>query len=180
MVYIILGNGFEEIEAVAPLDILRRGGVDAVFAGVGAKKICGTHGIEINCDILSDDIELDKADMLVIPGGLGGVNSIKADSAVMAKIKSAHEQGTAVAAICAGPTVLYELGILNGVKATCYPGMEKEMPNAEIDISASVCRDGDIITGRGPGAALDFGFVLLRHLNGAEVEEKVKTGMVFR
>lgn len=180
MVYIILGKGFEETEAIAPLDILRRGGVYAVFAGIGGKTVSSAHGIEIGCDILSDDIDLDKADMIVIPGGLEGVKSIKSDKAVMDKIKTAHDRGTALAAICAGPTVLYDAGVLNGVNITCYPGMESEMPNAEVDISKAVCIGGKIITGRGPGAALEFGFALLRYLKGADIEEKVKEAMIFR
>lgn len=177
MVYILLGKGFEEIEAVAPMDILRRGGVDAAFAGIGGLCVEGAHGIAVNCDVNAEDIELENTDMLVVPGGLGGVESICASESAMGKIKQAGERGIALAAICAGPTVLYKLGILNGVKAVCYPGMEEEMPGVDFgDAPASV--DGKIITGRGPGAALDFGFELLRYFKGGEAVEKLRKDMV--
>lgn len=178
MVYVILGKGFEEIEAVAPVDILRRGGVDVAFAGVDGMKITGAHRIDVCCDMTVDEIDLSKAELIVVPGGLGGVNSIKASKSAMEQIEKAHQNGVALAAICAGPTVLYELGILDGVKAVCYPGMEAEMPKAEFDTSVPACRDGKIITGRGPGAALEFGFALLDYLKGSEVVAALKKDMV--
>lgn len=177
MVYILLGNGFEEIEAVAPLDILRRGGVEAKFAGVGGLIITGAHGIAVNCDVAAEDIDIDKADMLVVPGGLGGVESISGNETAMSKLKMAGENGVALAAICAGPTVLYRLGLLNGIKAVCYPGMEEEMPGVEFAQSA-VCADGKVITGRGPGAALEFGFELLRYFKGDEAVAELRSSMV--
>lgn len=177
MVYIILGKGFEEIEAVAPLDILRRGGVKASFAGIGGLTVEGAHGIAVNCDIAVEDISLNDTDMLVIPGGLGGVESISGCTAAMELIGKAWEQGKALAAICAGPTVLYELGLLKGAKAVCYPGMEEEMPGVDFGVSPA-CTDGKIITGRGPGAALDFGFELLRYFKGDEAVNSLKQSMV--
>ncbi|MDD6189164.1 MAG: DJ-1/PfpI family protein [Clostridiales bacterium] len=177
MVYILLGKGFEEIEAVAPLDILRRGGVEAAFAGIGGMSVEGAHGIVMNCDLNADDIDLDKTDMLVIPGGLGGVESISGCEEVMTKIKNAGEKGIALAAICAGPTVLHRLGLLKGVKAVCYPGMEEEMPGT-IFGKAPACVDGKIITGRGPGAALEFGFELLRFFKGDEAVRAMGNSMV--
>lgn len=177
MVYILLGRGFEEIEAIAPLDILRRGGVDAVFAGVGGKTVEGAHGISVNCDIAVEEIMPENIDMLVVPGGLGGVESIMACQNAMELIKNAGEKGIALAAICAGPTVLHSLGFLNGVKAVCYPGMEEEMPGGEFGDSPA-CADGKIITGRGPGAALEFGFELLRYFKGSEVVADLRKSMV--
>ncbi len=177
MVYILLGKGFEEIEAVAPLDILRRGDVAAAFAGVGGISVEGAHGITVNCDVSVDDIDLSNADMLVVPGGLGGVESISASETAMEKLKAAGEEGIPLAAICAGPTVLYKLGFLQGVKAVCYPGMEAEMPGADFGSTPS-CIDGRIITGRGPGAALEFGFELLRYFRGDEAVENLKNSMV--
>lgn len=177
MVYIILGKGFEEIEAVAPLDILRRGGVEAEFAGIGGMNVEGAHGIVIKCGLNADDIDLSKTDMLVIPGGLGGVDSISGCEEVMAKMKNAGERGIALAAICAGPTVLHRLGLLKGVKAVCYPGMEEEMPGSVFE-DAPTCVDGTIITGRGPGAALEFGFELLRFFKGDEAVRALRSSMV--
>ncbi len=177
MVYILLGKGFEEIEAVAPLDILRRGGVETVFAGIGGMTIEGTHGIAINCDVAVEAIKSKDIDMLVIPGGLGGVESIMASATAMELIKTAGEGGIALAAICAGPTVLHELGFLKGVNAVCYPGMEEEMPGGIFGDSPS-CVDGKIITGRGPGAALEFGFEILRYFKGDEAVESLRKSMV--
>ena len=177
MVYILLGKGFEEIEAVAPLDILRRGGVEAAFAGIDGMTVEGAHGISINCDVALEQIEKDSIDMLVIPGGLGGVESIMACRPAMELIKNAGETGVALAAICAGPTVLHKLGFLNGVNAVCYPGMEVEMPGTQFGETAS-CADGKIITGRGPGAALEFGFEILRFFKGDEVVNELRKSMV--
>lgn len=177
MVYIILGKGFEEIEAVAPLDILRRGGVEAAFAGISGLTVEGAHGIAVVCDIAVENIDLDDADMLVIPGGLGGVESISGSRKAMDLIKKAGEQGKALAAICAGPTVLYELGLLGGIKAVCYPGMEGDMPGTEFGTSAAVT-DGNVITGRGPGAALEFGFELLRFFKGDDAVKALREAMV--
>lgn len=177
MVYILLGKGFEEIEAVAPLDILRRGGIEAAFAGIGGKTVEGAHGISVNCDIAVEDIKPENIDMLVVPGGLGGVESIMASQTAMELIKNAGEKGLALAAICAGPTVLHKLGLMNGVKAVCYPGMEEEMPGGEFGNSPA-CVDGKIITGRGPGAALEFGFELLRYFKGSDVVNELRKSMV--
>ncbi len=177
MVYILLGKGFEEIEAVAPLDILRRGGVEAVFAGIGGLTVEGAHGIAINCDTSVAAIKQDDIDMLVVPGGLGGVESILSSQTAMELIKNAGDKGIALAAICAGPTVLYKLGFLNGVKAVCYPGMEEEMPGGKFGESPA-CVDGKIITGRGPGAALEFGFELLRYFKGSDAVEELRKSMV--
>ncbi|MBR6654197.1 MAG: DJ-1/PfpI family protein, partial [Oscillospiraceae bacterium] len=149
MVYILLGKGFEEIEAVAPIDILRRGGVAAAFAGIDGTTIEGAHGIAIKCDLTVEAIKPENIDMLVVPGGLGGVESIMSSQTAMELIKNAGESGIALAAICAGPTVLHKLGFLKGVKAVCYPGMEEEMPGGEFGESLA-CVDGKIITGRGP------------------------------
>jgi len=177
MVYILLGKGFEEIEAVAPLDILRRGGVEAAFAGIGGMTVEGAHGIAVNCDILVEAIKPENIDMLVVPGGLGGVESIMGSQTAMDLIKCAGEKGVALAAICAGPTVLYTLGFLDGINAVCYPGMEEDMPQGKFGDSPA-CVDGKIITGRGPGAALEFGFELLRYFKGSDAVEKLRNSMV--
>ena len=128
MVYIILGNGFEEIEAIAPCDILRRGGVEVQFAGIGGKKIIGGHGITVEADVTVE--EMQDAEMVILPGGLGGVESIRGSETAMNAVKNAWESGKFVCAICAAPTILAQLGITDGKKATCYPGMENEMGTA--------------------------------------------------
>ncbi len=177
MVYIFLGNGFEEIEALSVCDILRRGGIDVKLAGVGGLKITGGHGITVTADILVSGIQLDRAEMLVVPGGIGGVESIERSTECSDIIKNAAKKGTPLAAICAGPRVLARLSLLNGKKITCYPSMEMEMTGALADTTKSIMSDGSLITGRGAGAALDFAFMLLEALKGQAVAEKIRLGI---
>ena len=178
MVYIILGTGFEEIEAVAPVDILRRGGVEVSFAAVGERKlVSGAHGIAIEADVLFSEMHPRGDDYIVIPGGMDGVNSIKGDKTAMDKIKAAAESGTKLAAICAGPSVLAELGLVEGRSITCYPGCESLMGGANVDISKSVV-DDNVITGRAPGSAIDFSLTLLCAIAGEETAASVRANLV--
>lgn len=179
MVYIILGKGFEEVEAVAPMDILRRGGVDAAFAGIGGKTVSGTHSIQITADTTVEKIDLAKTDMLIIPGGMGGVESIEGSKAAMELVKKAYEKGIPLGAICAGPRVLGRVGALKGKHAVCYPGMDSQMGGALIDNSRMACTDGNIVTGRGPGAAISFGLEVLKFLRGEKAAEQVAEGMTY-
>lgn len=179
MVYILLGNGFEEIEAVSPCDILRRGGVQVQFAGIGGRLITGGNGITVQADCTVEEMDLASMEMIVLPGGLGGVRSILGSEAAMNAIRYAHENGKFVTAICAAPTVLAGLGITDGKHATCYPGMEDQMGSAVME-DANAVADGRVLTGRAPGAALDFGYLLLETLKGAEVAAKVRGGMVYK
>ena len=179
MVYMILGTGFEEIEAVSPCDILRRGGVQVQFAGIGGTLVKGGNGITVQADCTVEDMDLDAMEMIVLPGGMGGVRSILSSEAAMNAVKTAYEQGKFVTAICAAPTVLAKLGITDGRHATVYPGMESEMGSAIME-DVNAIRDGRVLTGRAPGAALDFGYLLLEALKGTEVMEKVRSGMVYK
>ena len=181
MVYIILGQGFEEVEAVAPGDILRRGGVDVRYAAVGsALAVPGSVGIAVTAEVFAKDIAPKKGDTVLIPGGMGGVNSIKHDEAVMSMISKAAVCGAELAAICAGPSVLAKLGLLDGKNITCYPGCEKLMGRAICHCEQTTMLDGTLVTGRAPGAALDFGYALLAHIKGASVSENVREGMCYR
>ena len=181
MVYIILGEGFEEIEAVAPGDILRRGGAEVRYAAAGsALAVSGSTGITVTADLLAGDISPTKGDTVVIPGGMGGVNTIKHDEAAMAMIAKAARDGAELAAICAGPSVLAKLGLLDGRDITCYPGCEKLMGKARCHCEKVTVQDGTLVTGRAPGAALDFGYALLSHLKGVRVSEDVREGMCYR
>ena len=179
MVYIILGNGFEEIEAVSPCDILRRGGVEVKFAGIGGTLIRGGNGITVQADCTVEEMDLDAMEMIVLPGGMGGVRSILGSETAMAAIKTAYEKDRYVTVICAAPTILAKLGITDGKHATVYPGMETDMGSAIMEDTDAV-RDGKVLTGRAPGAALDFGYLLLETLKGSEVMEKVRGGMVYQ
>lgn len=179
MVYIILGTGFEEIEAVAPCDILRRGGVEVKYAGIGGTLIRGGNGIAVQADCTVEEMNLDAMDMIVLPGGMGGVNSILGSKAAMNAIQYAYEQGKLVAAICAAPSILAKLHITDGKHAVVYPGMENEMGSAMME-DVDAVRDGRVLTGRAPGAALDFGYLLLETLTNAETARKVRGGMVYK
>ena len=179
MVYIVLGHGFEEIEALAPCDILRRGGIDVMLAGIGGKTVKGGHGIEVTADCLVEDIDLDKADMIVFPGGSVGVESIADSAAAMTAMKNMYEKGKLVAAICAAPTLLAKLGILEGKKAVCYPGMEEEMAGAEVVQESGVVEDGNVITARAAGSSIDFGLAILERLKDKETAENVKNSIYY-
>lgn len=179
MVYILLGKGFEEIEAVSPCDILRRGGVEVQFAGIDGRLITGGNGITVQADCTVEEMDLNKMDMIVLPGGLGGVHSILGSETAMNAVRHAYENGKYVAAICAAPTILAGLGITDGRRAVCYPGMEDQMGSA-VMVDADAVEDGKVLTGRAPGAALEFGYLLLRTLKDAETAEKVRGGMVYK
>lgn len=179
MVYIILGKGFEEIEAIAPCDILRRGGVQVQFAGIDGLEITGSNGITVKADLTVEEMDLDAAEMIVLPGGLRGVNSILGSETAMNAVKYANAKGKYIGAICAAPTILAGLGCTNAKQATVYPGMESQMGPAALK-NAPVAADCNILTGRAAGSALDFGYLLLEKLKGAEVAEKIRTAMVYK
>lgn len=178
MVYIVLGTGFEEMEAVVPCDLLRRAGVDAQFVGIGSLDILGSRRITVKADCTETEAKWEEAEMIVLPGGLGGVASIEGSRIVMDAFKKAYEDGKFVAAICAAPTILAKLGITDGKKACCYPGMEEEMGNALME-SCGCVRHGKIITGRAAGSAFDFGLALIEALCGKEVSDRVATEVVY-
>lgn len=178
MVYFLVGKGFEETELVAPVDILRRGGVSVCMAGVGGREIEGAHGIVIRTDAEVGEIDLSQAEMIVLPGGMGGVTSVRGSAAALDAIRAVHAAGGCVAAICAGPTVLAELGLTEGKRAVCYPGMEGEMRGA-VMVDADAVRDGKLICGRAAGAALEFGLKLLETLKGGETAARVRAGIVY-
>ena len=179
MVYMLLGTGFEETEAIAPLDILRRAGIDVMTVGLNGKTVYGGHNIGIECDITIEQMDLTNLEMIVLPGGLGGVASIRACKQAMDAVQFAYENDKFTAAICAGPTVLADLGITNGKKAVCYPGCEDAMGTAEI-LNAAAFIDGKLITGTSAGCALSFGLELIRALKGDEAAAAIEKQIVIR
>ena len=180
MVYILLGEGFEEIEAIAPCDILRRAGIEVQFVGLNSSCILGGHGIQVCADITAAEIDMSKMDMIVLPGGMGGVNSIRGCEAAIKAVKFAWENGRFVAAICAAPMILAELGITDGRKATCYPGLEAHMGKALMQEDTATVTDGKLLTGAGPGTAIDFGLLLVSALRGEAKAKEVYDGLVYR
>ena len=180
MVYLLLGTGFEETEAIAPLDLLRRAGIEVLTVGINSKTVYGGHNIGIEADITIDQMDLTQLDMIILPGGLGGVASARASKAAMDALAFAWENGKYVAAICAGPTVLADLGITDGKQATCYPGCESGMGNAELITGAACVRDGKLITGTSAGCAIAFGLALIAALKGEDAANTVKDQIVIR
>ena len=179
MVYMFLGTGFEETEAIAPLDLLRRAGVEIATVGLNGKVIYGGHGIGVEADLEIGQLDLTNLEMVILPGGLGGVASIKGCPAAMDAIRFAYENGKFVAAICAGPTILASLGITNGKHATCYPGCEEQMGNTIMEDAAAVT-DGKIITGTSAGCAIPFGLQLIAALKGQEAADTIAKQIVIR
>jgi 4-methyl-5(b-hydroxyethyl)-thiazole monophosphate biosynthesis len=180
MVYMLLGTGFEETEAIAPLDLLRRAGVQVLTVGVNGKTVYGGHGIGIEADIALSEMDLTALEMIILPGGLGGVASVRASQAAMDALAFAWENDKFVAAICAGPTVLADLGITDGKKATCYPGCESGMGNAAMQENAPCVRDGKLITGTSAGCAIPFGLMLIEALKGRETADTIAQQIVIR
>ena len=180
MVYMLLGTGFEETEAVAPLDLLRRAGVEIATVGVTGKTVYGSHGIGIEADITIDQMDLTNLEMIILPGGLGGVASARASQEALEALRYAWENGKYVAAICAGPTVLADLGITDGKNATCFPGCESQMGSAIMAENAAAVRDGRRITGTSAGCAIPFGLELIAALKGRDAADTIAKQIVIR
>ena len=180
MVYMLLGTGFEETEAIAPLDLLRCAGVDILTVGVTGKTVYGSHKIGIEADITIDEMDLTNLEMIILPGGLGGVASARASQPALDALKFAWDNDKFVAAICAGPTVLADLGITDGKNATCYPGCESGMGSAKMVADAACVRDGNLITGTSAGCAVSFGLALVEALKGKEMADTIARQIVIR
>ena len=180
MVYMLLGTGFEETEAIAPLDLLRRAGVEVLTVGLNGKVIYGSHKIGVEADITLGEMDLTDMEMIILPGGMGGVASARACPEALNALRFAWENNKYVAAICAGPTVLADLGITDGKKATCYPGCETGMGSADMIPGQAVVRDGKLITGTSAGCAVAFGLALVDALKGSDEAQAVKEKIVIR
>ena len=168
MVAILLGKGFEEAEAVVPADLLRRAGVEVRLVGVGGRQITGSHGITITADLTLEELDRDQVELLMLPGGMGGVETLSGDVRAQALIQHCYNEGRWLAAICAAPTILANLGMLDRRRAVCYPGLEELMGSAVVQKGSTVVVDGHIVTGEGPGSAFPFGLKLVEILRGPE------------
>ena len=180
MVYMLLGTGFEETEAIAPLDLMRRANIEVMTVGVNGKTVVGGHGIGIEADITLGEMDLTQMDMIVLPGGLGGVASVRASQPAMDALRFAWENGKFVAAICAGPTVLADLGITDGKNITCYPGCESGCGSANIIPGAASVTDGKLITGTSAGCAVSFGLALIEAIQGSDAANTTAQQIVIR
>lgn len=178
MVYLFLANGFEEIEALCPLDLLRRAGVEVTTVGLnGAEYIMGAHGICVQADLPDTMLRDPAPEMIILPGGMPGAKHLDESRAVDATLRIAHRSGAYLAAICAAPMVLGHRGYLKGKRAVCFPGFEDQLEGAVIS-SERVVRDGKIITAAGMGVALEFGLALVAALKGDEAARQLRTAVL--
>ena len=177
--YLFLADGFETVEALAPVDVMRRAGVEVITVSImGRKEVVSAQNVTVVADALFADICYDDADALVLPGGGVGTDNLSAYMPLRSLLTDAHAKGMLVAAICAAPMVFGRIGILEGRKATCYPGCECDLFGAEYT-AAPVEQDGNIITACGPGVSFDFGFVIVERLCGSEIVATLRSQMLF-
>lgn len=177
MVYVMLADGFEEIEAIEPIDILRRGGVEVKTVGVQDRTVVGAHGLVVTADIDFKKVKPENMELLMLPGGAGH-EILDASNEVHWLINYAVANNLYISAICAAPSVLGKKTLLEGKKATCFPGFEKYLYGAEV-LPDKVVTDGKIITAKGAGAASEFGFKMLEVLKGKEAADKIKEIMQY-
>lgn len=180
-VLVILADGFEEVEALAPIDVLRRSGASVTVAGLKPERgnlVRGAHDVWVRCDVELCDVREDRFDAIVLPGGMPGALNLHKSEVVNSMVLDTYKRGDLVCAICASPAfVLAPTGILDGKKATCYPGCEEKYSHLDF-CGERVVRDGNVITGAGPGTALEFGLLISEALFGKEVSSKIHSDMI--
>ena len=176
---IFLADGFEEIEALTVVDLLRRAGIEITTASImGRKNVTGSHNITVEADALLDEIDFNNTDMLILPGGMPGTTNLDNCEPLKAQISKFNDQGKMLAAICAAPTVYGKMGLLQGKKATCFPGREPDLLGADVQISETV-KDDNFITSRGMGTAIPFGLAIIGHYQGAEAASEMAKKIVY-
>jgi 4-methyl-5(b-hydroxyethyl)-thiazole monophosphate biosynthesis len=179
MVYVFLADGFEEIEAIAPIDILRRAGKEVATVGVGAKEITGRSNITVITDIEVSETALNnELEMIVLPGGMPGTNNLEASEKVMEAVKYCAENDIFIAAICAAPSILGKMNLLKGKRATCYPDFEKFLEGAKVSREA-VEVDGKFITAKGAGKSLAFALKLVEVLCGEDKANEISRSVCY-
>lgn len=167
MIYVLLADGFEEVEAIAPIDVMRRNNIEVKTAGVGGKQICGSHSVTVTADMKIEDIDFANVEGIILPGGMPGTLNLQKDENVNKLIEHCRENELLIAAICAAPMILGELGILEGKDAVCFPGFEEHLKGADIcDCPVAVC--DNVITAKGAGAALEFGAAIVDYFSGED------------
>ena len=179
MVYVLLGTGFEEMEALAPIDLLRRAGIGVITVGLNGQTVFGGHNVGFRTDITIEEMDLTQLEMIVLPGGLGGVASIRNCPQAMEAVEFAYKNGKFVAAICAAPTILASLHITDGIPAVCYPGCEDQMGDA-LMVEKACVRHGQVITAASAGCTIPFALELIRALRGDEAAQQIADQIVIR
>ncbi len=179
MIYLFFATGTEELEALGTADIIRRAGLDLQIVSVtGERTVTGAHGIRVETDALIEDIDFFEADMLVLPGGLPGATNLAAHALLNERMRDHIILGRPLAAICATPLVPGRLGLLNGKRATCYPGFEQELKGATCT-GTLVEVDGQFITGKGPAAVFEFGYAIVERLKDRATADALRQGMLW-
>jgi len=181
-VLVVLADGFEEVEAISPIDVLRRAGAAVTVAALDGKgtkpSVRGAHNVHFQCDVSLSDVSSERYDAIVLPGGMPGAKNLSESKLVRDMIMSVYERGSLVCAICASPAfVLGPTGILEGRRCTCYPGCEEVAPKVSFGSYRAV-KDGNVITAVGPGAALEFGLLIAEALFGKDMERKLHSDMI--
>lgn len=175
---VLLANGFEEIEAITAIDVLRRGGVETTVVGVGTRAPVGSHAIGVSTDVEIDEVGDDAAwDVIVLPGGLPGATNLRDDARVQSLVKRQHARGGSLAAICAGPIALASAGVLHGRRVTSYPAARQQLGDVQY-VEDAVAIDGPLVTSRGPATAVAFALALVEHLRGPDVAREVGAKML--
>ncbi len=177
MIVVLLANGFEEIEALTPIDVLRRAGLTVLSCGLNGKRIKGSHGIFVEADILPEEVKLDEVTMAIFPGGMPGATNIDAHPFTDKLIEAVMKNGGRLAAICAAPLVLGRRSLLDGKRATCYPGFEGELTGALVT-GEVVVTDGNVTTAKGMGVALEFSKELVRVTLGEEKAREISRAIM--
>lgn len=185
MIYVLLANGFEELEALAPVDLLRRAGCDvrtvAIACGDDAvrhtKTVCGAHSILVQADLAEDEVATDGLEAVILPGGMPGTTNLERSETVQALLSYAAENNLLIGAICAAPSILGHKGLLRGKRAVCYPGFEKALDGALSAGGESVVVDGTIVTAKGAGVATEFALELVRALVSDEACRTIREGI---
>lgn len=173
MVALLLADGFEEIEALTPVDILRRAGIKVVTYSVnGDLCVCGTHNIMVDADDVIENADYENVEAVILPGGMPGADNLENCREVQELLKHAYENGKLMCAICAAPKVLGKFGYLQGKKATCFPGFEECLVGAEVT-GERVVADGNVITSKGMGTAMDFSLAILEYMKDEETAKKM-------
>ena len=172
MIYMFIATGFEEIEALCPLDLMRRAGLEVTTVGIGSQLITGAHGITVMTDVTDKDFVCKAPDMIFLPGGMPGTLNLAASETVTDAIKTAIVRDAYIAAICAAPSILGDMGLLRGKRAVCYPGFEDRLTGAIIP-DAKVVLDGKLLTAKGMGAALEMGLKIVEIFKGADAAKEL-------